>query len=431
MISSRTKKQLVVFVIITLLGVTYVGARYAKLGRLFYNDSYAVTAHFRDSGGIFTGAEVDYRGVQVGEVSDMKVTPDGVDVVLSVQNSDKDIPADTLAVVANRSAVGEQFVDLEPQADRAPYLKDGSQIATDQTQTPVSTTALLTNLDALVNSVPKQDLRTVVTQLGTAFHGTGPALSQIIDTSTSFIKAANQNFGTTTALIRDAKTVLGTQEAKEGAIRAFARDLDLFTTTLAGHDRDLRNVIDHGSATVDELRSFLQQNQVDLGRLIANLVTTGKIVRRYLPGIRQTLILYPYVVAGGFTVVAPSAGGHGNWDAHFGLILQQDPPPCERGYDQTGPQARTPYQRANKPMDTSVHCAEPSTQSDPRAAKHAPAGSAYRAPVASYDVKTGKLSWTGSGHGGTQVIDGQGSGQVFGKDAGQWLLLQPALAAQE
>lgn len=429
MISSRTKKQLVVFVIITLLGVSYVGARYAKLGRLFYNDSYSVTAHFRDSGGIFTGAEVDYRGVQVGQVSDMKLTPQGVNVVLSVQNSEANIPANTIAQVANRSAVGEQYVDLEPQDDRAPYLKDGSQIETSQTRTPVSTTALLTNLDALVNSVPKQDLRTVVSQLGTAFHGTGPALSQIIDTSTSFIKTANANFGTTTALIRDAKTVLDTQAAKEGAIRSFARNLDLFTSTLAGHDKDLRNVIDNGSSTVNELRSFIQQNQVDLGRLIANMVTTGKIVRKYLPGLRQTLILFPYVVAGGYTVVAPSAGGGGNYDAHFGLILTQKPPWCQAGYPQTEPQARTPYQRSNMPMDTKAHCAEPGSKSDPRGAAHAPVGSGYRPPVATYDVRTGKLNWTG--HGGQQVIDGQGSGQVFGKDAGQWLLLQPALAAQE
>ena len=34
MITSRTKKQLLVFVFITLVGVSFVGARYAKLDRL-------------------------------------------------------------------------------------------------------------------------------------------------------------------------------------------------------------------------------------------------------------------------------------------------------------------------------------------------------------------------------------------------------------
>ena len=68
MITSRTKKQLLVFVVITLVGVSFVGARYAKLDRLFYDTTYPVTAHFSQSGGIFTGAEVTYRGVGVGRV---------------------------------------------------------------------------------------------------------------------------------------------------------------------------------------------------------------------------------------------------------------------------------------------------------------------------------------------------------------------------
>ncbi|RNM16784.1 mammalian cell entry protein, partial [Nocardioides pocheonensis] len=43
-------------------------------------------------------------------------------------------PADTLALVGNKSAVGEQYVDLEPRTDQGPYLKDGSEIATASTQ---------------------------------------------------------------------------------------------------------------------------------------------------------------------------------------------------------------------------------------------------------------------------------------------------------
>src|SRR5215213_4871899 len=69
MISSRTKKQLVVFVFITLVGISYVGARYARLDRLVYDSAYQVHAQFAQSGGIFTGAEVSYRGVKIGQVS--------------------------------------------------------------------------------------------------------------------------------------------------------------------------------------------------------------------------------------------------------------------------------------------------------------------------------------------------------------------------
>jgi phospholipid/cholesterol/gamma-HCH transport system substrate-binding protein len=73
--------------------------RYARLDRLIYDSSYTVHAQFAQSGGIFTGAEVTYRGVRIGQVSDMKLTRDGVDVVLNIDKSEDRIPADTLALV--------------------------------------------------------------------------------------------------------------------------------------------------------------------------------------------------------------------------------------------------------------------------------------------------------------------------------------------
>ena len=60
----------------------------------------------------------------------MKLTSKGVDVDLNIDKAHEDIPEDTKAVVANRSAVGEQFVDLQPQTKQRPYLADGSDIPT-------------------------------------------------------------------------------------------------------------------------------------------------------------------------------------------------------------------------------------------------------------------------------------------------------------
>lgn len=427
MITSRTKKQLVVFVIITLLGVSYVGARYARLDRLVYNSSYTVHAHFAQSGGIFTGAEVTYRGFGVGQVSNMVLTRDGVDVVLSIDKSHDNIPADTLALVGNKSAVGEQYVELQPRTDSAPYLKNGSDITTANTAVPVSTTELLTNLDNLVNSVPQDKLRSVVTELGAAFHDAGPSLSQIIDTSTAFINTANQNFDVTTALIKDSDTVLRTQVNKASAIRAFSRDLELFTNTLAGHDAALRTLIDNGSATANQLRTFLEQNQVNLGRLIANLVTTGKIVVKHLDGIRQLLILYPYAVAGGYTVAAK--GPDGAYNAHFGLVLTQTPPVCHAGYHPD--QFRTPQDTADKPMDVNARCTEPATQSAPRGAAHAPrTGVDYRPSIATYDHDSNSVTWSDQVT-GPKTVDNGGQAQLFGKDAWKWMLLQPAMPTQK
>jgi phospholipid/cholesterol/gamma-HCH transport system substrate-binding protein len=424
-IARRTKVQLTIFALITMLGVSFVGAKYAQLNRLFYDTSYTVVAHFKDSGGMYAGGLVSYRGVRIGQVDKLVLTHDGVDAYLDIDKGwDGKIPADTLAVVGNRSAVGEQYVDLEPQTDSGPYLHNGSQIAMNDTRTPLPTQKLLADISTTVESVNQKSLRTTVHELGTAFAGTGPDLQRIIDTGTSFIHTANRNFDVTTSLIRDSNTVLHGQIASADAIRSFARDLSLFSGTLAGHDRDLRRVIDNGSVTATQLRRFLADNQVHLASLINNLVTTGDIVVKHLPGLRQVLVLYPYVVEGGFTVVSKSPET-GLYDAHFGMVMTNDPPVCHNGYQSTD--TRPPQDGSNRPMNTKAHCAEPGSQSNPRGAQHAPSnrpGAAYRVPVASYDPTTGHLTW------GSRVpsrLDDAGSPApaTLGEETWKWLLLQP------
>jgi phospholipid/cholesterol/gamma-HCH transport system substrate-binding protein len=431
MITRRTKLQLIVFALITMLGVSFVGARYAKLDRLFLDTAYTVDAHFADSGGIFTGAEVSYRGVTVGRVSGMKLTKSGVDVMLSIDKSHENIPKDTKAVVANRSAVGEQYVDLQPETKSKPYLQDGSVIPTDKTETPIPTTKLLRDISNTTESVNKKSLRITVRELGTAFNGTGQDLGRIIDTSNDFIEAANNNFDVTTALLKDSNTVLTTQIDKTSDIKSFAHDLSLFTGTVAASDPDLRRVIENGSATANELRTFLNENKVDLGQLINNLVTTGQITGKHLAGTELILTVYPYVVAGGYTVVAKDSTTH-MYDAHFGLILQQDPSVCDKGYLPPSQRRNPNTQRGNAPMVTTVHCAEPASQSSARGAQHAPerAGAAYRAPVVgTYDRHTHTVKLTGRNPSGNVTYTG-GAASLLGQDSWKWMLLQP-LSKQE
>ena len=421
MITRRTRIQLLVFVVITLLGVSYVGARYARLDRLVLDDHYTVVAHFADSGGIFAGGEVSYRGVQVGRVGKLELTDGGVDVLLDIDNGYDDIPADALAVVGNRSAVGEQYVELQPQTDSAPYLQDGSQIARDDTRTPIATQKLLGDISDTVESVDKQALRTTVGELGQAFGGTGKDLQRIIDTGNAFIREANANFDTTTALIRDSNTVLRGQVDSASAIRSFARDLSLFTGTLAGSDADVRRLIDNGSATANQLRTFLEDNRVDLGQLINNAVTTGDVIVKHLPGIAQILVIYPYVVEGGFTVVSKSPDT-GLYDAHFGLIIT-DNPVCHHGYE--GTDTRPPQDGSNRPMNVNAGCREPAVQSNPRGPQNlSRTAAAYRAPVASFDPEVGKVRW-GARVDPPLAQSGTLAPRAFGEDSWKWLLLQP------
>jgi phospholipid/cholesterol/gamma-HCH transport system substrate-binding protein len=429
MITARTKVQLLVFVIITLLGVSYVGARYANLTRFFVDDSYKVTAHLSESGGIFTGAQVTYRGVSIGRVDSLELTATGVDAVLEIEDENDEIPADALALVGNGSAVGEQYVEIQPQTDAPPYLTDGSEIALENTSTPLATEELLGNIATTVGSVDRGSLSITVEEFAKAFSGTGEDLQRLIDTGNSFIETANDNFDVTTALIRDSNTVLKGQVASEGALRNFASELSGFSTVLADADPDLRRLLQTGSTASIQLRDFIETNRVELGSLINNLVTTGEIVVRHLDGIKQVLVIYPYVVEGGFTVVSKSKST-GLFDAHFGMIIT-DTVPCQEGYGSTD--RRDPSNGANRPMNEQARCAEPPTQSNPRGAQNAPrrAPVGYETPVVgSFDPDSGEFTW------GTDQLRGLTSTAsvapaALGEETWKWLFLQPLTSGQE
>lgn len=424
MITRRTKVQLLVFAIITLLGVSFVGARYARLDRVFIDDTYTVVAHFADSGGAFAGAEVSYRGVRIGQVAEMELTKQGVDIHLDIDKDQDKIPADSLAVVGNRSALGEQYVELQPKVDKGPFLAEDSEIAVESTRTPIQTDTLLTNLSATVRSVDEKDLQTVTTEFGAAFGGAGGDLQTILDSGTEFINAADENFEITTKLIKDANVVLRTQVGSESSIRSFASDLSTFSTTLVASDKDLRAVIDNGSATANQLRRFLEDNEVDLASLINNLVTTGEVVVQRLDGVEQLLVLYPYIVEAGYTVVSKTPAT-GNYDAHFGLVLTTSPAVCQRGYE--GTDRRPPQDGENRPLNVNAGCTEPASQSNARGSQHAPrAGADYDDPIAAYDPATGEVTWGEQEAAATQSA-GSVAPRTLGKESWKWLFLQPLL----
>jgi phospholipid/cholesterol/gamma-HCH transport system substrate-binding protein len=334
MISRLTKIQLVIFAVIVVVGATFVGGRYAQLDRLVIDRTFSVTADFADSGGIFAGAEVTYRGIAVGKVERLRFTEDGVDVVLAIEKSAPKISRDVVATVANKSAIGEQYVDLSPRTNQAPYLQAGSTIPRSDTKIPIATTTLLLNLNSLVTSIDTRDLKTVVDELGAAFEGTGPDLQRILDTSSEFVAAAQDNLDVTQRLIRNSSGVLQTQIDKQPQLATFSRNLALLSDTLRSSDPDLRRLVDEGPSSARLVNDVVEENAAELRTIFADLRSATEPLARNSQSLRVLSILYPYLLEGSFSVVAPSKQAEGEWDATFGLVITNPgdasaPKPCD------------------------------------------------------------------------------------------------------
>lgn len=337
MISRTVKIQLMVFALISFVGVAYSGFTFVGIRSLagiqFAPEPYTVKMDLASSGGIFTNAQVTERGVPVGRVGSLRLIPNGVQVDLKI-NHDKKIPADATGQVSNLSAVGEQYVDLTPQADAGPYLHKNSVIPMSKTTVPVDDATLLLNLDKLVNSVDRQNLQTVIRELGTSFDGTGPDLQRLIDRGNALLASAQAALPQTLKLIDDGKTALNTQRAVSGDLKSFSHNLNLLSQQLVVSDPDIRRLLDNGVASAQTLQGVLQDNQKDLPTVLGNLVTLGQIGQARLPGVEQTFILYPLNVANGF-LGARDTTGDGIAEAQFGAVTTSAPPVCTSGYGTT------------------------------------------------------------------------------------------------
>jgi phospholipid/cholesterol/gamma-HCH transport system substrate-binding protein len=333
----------------------YAAFRFTDVGRVFGADGYTVKMNLHESGGIFTNAEVTYRGYNVGRVGEIHLTREGIQVDLDIDPDAPRIPADLDAVVANRSAVGEQFVDLRPRDDEGPYLSGASVIAADRTVTPVATETVLRDLDSLASSVPTDSLRTVVDELDRAFAGTGDDLQVLLDSTRDFTSMAQQHLPQTIALIQDGGTVLDTQNAQAGNITSFAGDLNLLAEQLRTSDPDLRRLIAQGPKVASQVTNLLAESGPGLGVTIANLLTTSDILRARKDGLEYTFVAYPLFSAAGQGLLADDPG-----QVHLGLALNLfNPPPCTQGYENTPRRDGTDTEP--EPADTppGTYCAEP------------------------------------------------------------------------
>lgn len=450
MITRQTKLQLVVFGIVAIFGLLFTGGRYAGLGTLVPGNDpgYLVNADFSDSGGIFKGAEVTQRGVPVGKVEDLQLVKDGVRLKLRLRPGTT-VPTPTRAQVGNRSAVGEQFVDLIPQSDSGTNaLRSGSVIPVSMTGIPIQPTQLVVNLDRLVRSVDVKDVGVVLDELGKAFYGAGDDLQRLVDAGDQLTAAATANLTQTKQLIRDSTPVLNTQRDVSGQFKSYNRDLAALTSQLRASDPDFRALFANGTDSAVETTSLLEANRAALPVLLDNLVFAAQVQAVRIPALRQILVTYPNVVAGGFTVTP------GDGTAHFGLATTKAPPPCRgRGY-QPVPVPPNFFETSNKPAYLNAYCDQPKGSTvnvrgagnDPRAeglppfpqdtaAGNQPFGSkaslfagtagtdGFTTMPADYDPSTGH---TTTADGKQYVVSSTaGAAAVFGSDSWEWLLLDP------
>lgn len=329
MLTRLIKVQLVIFAIVSVIGVLVMVFTYIQAPTLLGVGRLTVKLELPTSGGLYRFSNVTYRGVEVGKVTGVELTADGAEATMSIATSPK-IPADLKAEVRSVSAVGEQYVDLRPQTDTGPYLSDGAVIAAANVGLPQAVGPVLDRVNTLVNTFPKDKLSDLLDETYKGFNGASDDFGSLLDSGATVSADLNGVADQARTLATDSRPLLASQADTADSIRTWARSLAGFTGQLAADDPQFRKVLQNGPALADEVSGLLGQIKPTLPVLLANLGTVSEILMTYNASLEQLLVLLPPYVAQqqAYTTSATSSGAaRGDFAATV-----SDPPPCTVGF---------------------------------------------------------------------------------------------------
>ncbi|UXA18717.1 MlaD family protein [Mycobacterium sp. SMC-4] len=263
-----------------------VATAYLFLGALQVNpvaSSYQVTVALPESAGLLPNQNVTMRGVPIGRVDRLDITPAGVNAVVRV-DSTVAVPASSQVRVSGLSPAGEQYLDFVADNDEGPYLGEGSVVAQRDTTVPVSLADLLANADGALRQVDSDKLELIKHEL--SLSAAGPQkLADIIDGGTFLLSTLDSVLPETTSMLRTSRVVLTLAADKNEGIGVASANLD---ETLAGVSRmreGFRTLTERTPGTLSSVDNLFTDNSDTMVQLLGNLASTSQMVYLRVPAL--------------------------------------------------------------------------------------------------------------------------------------------------
>jgi virulence factor Mce-like protein len=258
---------------------------------------YKVFATFDDSGGVFTGQEVTYRGVTVGRVGRLTVTREGVQIELVIDKKFNHIPRDgTKARVMFKSAVGEQFIDLLPVTANGPYFEPGDQIEKKDTILPVQQEDLLRLLDRVLSGVPPASIHRLIETAGEGLGGRGPELHTALGALDPVTRTLANRTNELNNINTSADSVGSSFDATDQSFIAGIRGLGTSAAALGRGSQGLGQLLTNSATYLPDIGGLVADRKNELSNTLHNLAVVTHISYQHLRSLQDTVDWLPYIL---------------------------------------------------------------------------------------------------------------------------------------
>ena len=211
-------------------------------------------------------ADVRIAGVTVGKVKTKELDKGATRTLVELELNDEyaPIPADTRAMLRQKTLLGETFVELTPGSASAPKLEEGGTLQVAQVEPSVE----LDEIFRIFDPKSKRGFRTWVRESARAIeNGTGEDLNDAI--------------GNLPGFARDGADVLRVLDEQEQAVQRLIKNTGVVFAALNEREGELRNLIvnannlfeataaedDALAETFEVLPTFLDESRATLARL--------------------------------------------------------------------------------------------------------------------------------------------------------------------
>jgi phospholipid/cholesterol/gamma-HCH transport system substrate-binding protein len=228
-------------------------------------------------------ADVQARGVVVGEVRSISSTGDGAVLRLAIQPDKVHLlPANVSAELLPKTLFGERYVDLVlPARPVSARLVAGSSIAEDRSSSAIELDKVLDDLLPTLAAVQPQKLSSTLTAVSQALSGRGKELGTTLSDLGTYLGKLDPQLPALDKDITRLVQVANTYNQATPDILAALNDLTTTSKTVVAQQSELVTLYSTVIAGASTVTDFLQANQNNLIRLSADSVGTLGLLAKY------------------------------------------------------------------------------------------------------------------------------------------------------
>jgi phospholipid/cholesterol/gamma-HCH transport system substrate-binding protein len=351
MLTRFIRTQLGVFAALTVAALIALGWYYLRIPSLLGVGQYQLTVELPASGGLYRTSNVTYRGIQIGRVTMVEPTKNGVKATLSIDSRHK-IPVDASANVHSVSAIGEQYLDLVSTGNPGKFLSPGQTIT--KGTVPSEIGPALDAANRGLSALPKAKIASLLDETAQAVGGLGPALQRLVDSTQSIVGDFQANISDVNDITENSAPIIDSQVDSGDSIQRWSHNLNVLIAQAAHNDQHVQSILSKAAPTADQVNQVFTDVRESLPQTLANLEIIADMLKRYNKGLEQLLVFLPEISSVAQTAVA-STPGSVLLDLNLSI---NNPPPCLTGFLPAS-QWRSPADTSMAPLPAGTYCKIP------------------------------------------------------------------------